>query len=408
MDKLKDMSKGGWKPGGGSSGSSSAAPEKGSTLTGLGLRNHGRSGIHKGMKLAGRGGEDPNERARDHVSQPLSSLKDPASFAPPPKHVNSHGGAVLSDRQSPHQPGLGAPVPAPAFQNQRQQHQGHGMQTAEDEAEEEAPPVPYRADTTGLSTANLPPPPRRNVESPVPATPPSAPSSRPKPNLPPRLPPRQNSRPDVNAPPPPPTYGEATQAPDTSAGQLNESSMERLGRAGVSVPGFGIGGGQASTPPESPRKAPELSELQQRFSRMNTQPQEPAAQSQGTSWQQKQQAMNTAQSFRKEPSSVSLSDARSAATTANNFRERHGDQVSSGLSKANGLNQKYGIASRLGGINTSAASNEPSPPATPLSPAGKKPPPPPPPKKAALSGNSLPNSPVAPPQLPLGSKPRPG
>ena len=231
--------------------------------------------------------------------------------------------------------------------------------------------------------------------------------------------------------------------------------MDRLGRAGVKIPGFNIGtkpaaaspplpsrtGSGAATPtsnwndiPEdmlgaprsrgtsrSPRTASpgasgpggQLNELQARFARLNkpgsgTDESSAASNSgatQGTSWAQKQAALNTANSFRQDPGSVSLSDARSAATTARSFQERHGEQVASGFKAAQGLQQRFAPGSASGGA------------ANPTSPVKKAPPPPPPKKKKPeLSGGAIVSpstsehdfagSPGAPPPIPFSSKPK--
>ncbi|CAI4217830.1 unnamed protein product [Parascedosporium putredinis] len=107
-------------------------------------------------------------------------------------------------------------------------------------------------------------------------------------------------------------------------GHLNQSAVSRLGAAGVSVPGFGIS-------PSSPSG----------------------------------------------PSTVSFQDARSAASTANNFRQRHGDQVASAARTANSFNQKYGISDRVQGTALSAARTPEPETETPIpvaSAAKKKPP----------------------------------
>lgn len=281
----------------------------------------------------------------------------------------------------------------------QQQQQGPiSMHDAEEE-EEKPPPGPYRVDTTGLSTTNLPKPPVRRLDgaSPAPRPPPTAFASgapKPAPRLPPRLPPRQNSRPDLNTPEPPPSYNEAAhyQAPDPGA-------LNRLGQSGISVPGFDIG--RTASPPKPPPRSPsatppgapqaaQVNELQARFARITasnsasslpsfpgssssskTQP----APSQGTTWEQKQASMNTARNFHKDPSSVSFSDARGAASTANNFRERHGEQVSSGVKtakdmsskysqQAKDMNTKYGITGKLSGYASSAANYNRAAPAS--------------------------------------------
>src|SRR6266536_2538820 len=82
----------------------------------------------------------PTTEANDHISRPLHSLKDPAAFGPPPKNVNYHGGAALPNQTTP---------------------EVQAKQQAEEEeaAKPKGPPLPFRADTTGLSTPHLPPPP---------------------------------------------------------------------------------------------------------------------------------------------------------------------------------------------------------------------------------------------------------
>jgi len=366
-------------------------------------------------------GKDPNgtEEAKDHVSRPLATLKDPSAFGPPPKNVNYHGGAALPNQTTPDRSGLGAPLTQAQIQAEREAGDEEARHQEEEARRAAAPPVPYRADTTGLSTSHLPPPPGRrdgaDGRSPAHIT-------KPKPSLPPRLPPRQNSNPAPNAPSPLPTYGAATTEPPAHRGILNQESLNRLGASGISVPGFGIGGKQPLPSPDKSAPAsrstadnpisasrPQLNELHSRFSRMGTSS-SPAAEtpSQGTSFAQKQAALRTASSFRNDPSSVSLSDARSTASTANNFRERHGDQVASGWQSANKLNQKYGIADKVGGYKTTQ-----SPPEPVTSPTiemrdntipFKKAPPPPPKKKPGLTGGA--DAGAGPPPVPLSSRPK--
>lgn len=362
--------------------------------------------------------------AREHQSAPLSTLKDPSTFAPPPRRLDYSGGSAASSSTGP-----SSAVPGSA--KQRLQEREEAKRRAEEEANR-PPPGPYRSDTTGLSTAHLPKPPafRPNATSPPP---PSA-ATKPKPSLPPRLPPRQNSNPDEFAPPPPPTYNEATQAAP-SQGVLNQGALNRLGQAGVSVPGFGLGrtasppvpARQAASPPIPPRQNPstgahsqpsatghgsQLGELQSRFAKMSSPSTESAsagtppapAPATGTSWADKQAALRTASSLRDDPSKVSASDLRGAASTANNFQQRHGEQVASGWKAANGLNQKYGITGKVNSFASSSASSAP-PPQSPTQSTpggfGKKAPPPPPPKKKELGSTS-----GEPPPIPMSSKPK--
>lgn len=137
----------------------------------------------------------------------------------------------------------------------------------------------------------------------------------------------------------------------------------------------------------------------------------------GTTLAQKQAALQTASAFRRDPTSVSVSDARAATSTFNNFRQRHGDQVAAGARQASALNERYGVADRFGGVvrgseagvGAGAGAAEQTSPmsgsaslASAVSMLGKKQPAPPPPKKKpelSSGGN-------APPPLPLGTKPQ--
>jgi hypothetical protein len=414
----------------------------------------------KGRQAKGTGHVD----VENHQSAPLSTLRDPASFAPPPKNRNYYGeGASSPGGTVPSSPGGAAP-PAPkritggwggalsAEELQAQQDEKDAEIRAQEAEALRGPPVPYRANTTGLSTSHLPPPPmsitrREQDESQALVLQ----SNSPAPRLPPRLPPRQNSNPDEHAPLPPPTYQAATKPtarppPQLPTPQLNQQALGRLGNAGVSVPGFNIGA--KSPPPIAPRpdntpiqmedntskpagNNPQLSELQSRFSRMKTSPTtDPPAE--GTTWAQKQAALRSASDFQKDPSSVSLSDAKSAATTANNFRERHGEEAKQSYQAANGLNKKYGLVDKAGGLGQKyglgeragsfAGRQTASPPAAtspttsqaPAQPlmaelsgvAAKKKPPPPPPKKKFGAATDTTNA-GGPPPLPLASKPKP-
>jgi len=177
-----------------------------------------------------------------------------------------------------------------------------------------------------------------------------------------------------------------------------------------------------------------MNELQARFARMQK-PSSPSndaapASSQGTTWAQKQSALQTAANFHQDPSSVSWKDARAAASTANNFRERHGEQVAQGYQKASAVNQKYGVADKVGGYaakgagmyaNAQGQGQAPSsaveeargadggatPVAATAAVVGKKAPPPPPKKKILTVGqqDAIQVGDVPPP-LPLASKPR--
>ncbi|KAI1417652.1 hypothetical protein F5Y13DRAFT_151532 [Hypoxylon sp. FL1857] len=350
--------------------------------------------------LVGRGDKSSSHSSGSHSAAPISTLRDPSSFGPPPKRVGSTGAQSPASVSSPYQPPTGQTYGA--------------QQPAEEPA---AAPKPYSVDTTGLSTTHLPPPPvrRGSPDKRGPIPPPSSSAKPPgPPSLPPRLPPRSGNASPAQAQSPVSTGG------SQPSGYLNQGAIDRLGAAGISVPGLGIGG---KTPPPPPARSPtttsspstgllspkpsngQINELQSRFSRLGTtsSQQEPTtAPTQGTSWADKQAALKTASNFRKDPSSVSLADAKAAAGTAHNFHQRHGDQVAAGLKTANGLNQRFnGVEDNRQGMA-----------ASPTSPMGqitgiigkKKPPPPPPTKKPQLSGTG--NQGSGPPPVPLATRPK--
>ncbi|KAI1143914.1 hypothetical protein F5Y05DRAFT_407312 [Hypoxylon sp. FL0543] len=346
--------------------------------------------------LVGRGDKSSSHSSSNHSAAPISALRDPSSFGPPPKRVGTQSPASVT---SPYQPPTG-------LSPNVQQHT-------------EAVPVepkPFRVDTTGLSTTHLPPPPVRRdspdkrEQAPPPYS--SAKTAGP-PSLPPRLPPRSGNASPAQAQSPVSTGG------GQPSGYLNQGAIDRLGAAGISVPGFGIGG---KTPPPPPARSPtttsspstglppkpsngQINELQSRFSRLgatSSRQDTATAPAQGTTWAEKQAALKTASSFRKDPSSVSLAEVKTAAGTAHNFHQRHGDQVTSGLKTANGLSQRF----------DNVEANSPGTAVPPTSPTGqiagiigkKKPPPPPPAKKPQLSEAG--NQGNSPPPVPLATRPK--
>ena len=412
-----------------------------------------------------------DESSSNHVARPISELKDTSSFAPPPKRTAT-GLAPAPPRSTETRKVVAAPsryqdprgdVVAPptkvsqsheVAEYQEQQRQRHQQQQQVQEQEEPAPRGPYRVNTSGLSTDHLPPPPGRRDGADGRAPPPpsyeSATTTRPvpsnptaalaKPNLPPRLPPRTNSA--------SPTSSNSNSNNNSAGSLINQNAANRLGAAGVSVPGLGISNQRqppppppaaaaSKSPPPPPRQraASQVNELQNRFSRLKagastdqaqSQPQAPReSPAEGTTWEQKQAAIKTASSFQKDPSSVSLADAKSAAGTANNFRQRHGDQVAAGMKSANSLNHKYGVSNKIGGFMGTGQQQQPegqqtgvtSGPGNGMATAAvglagkKKPPPPPPPKKPGLGAtpsaatSAQPAVADQPPPIPLATRP---
>jgi len=354
-------------------------------------------------------------QTQEHLSRPLASLKDPEAFGPPPKNANYHGGATVPNAITPDRRGLGASLDTEEVRATQEKAENERRAAAGSTQKPAPPPVPYRVDTSGLSTSNLPKPPMRRIDHEEQANSVSAsPTKKPKPSLPPRLPPRQ-ATPTLSPSSPPPSYTSATQQHPTSVGYLNQDALNRLGSAGVSVPGLNIGGQpqvpattqdhatphvrDSASSPASNQK-PTLSELHSRFSGLSTKSSTPETPPQGTTLAQKQAALKTASSFRNDPSSVSFSDAKATAATANNFRSRHGDQVAAGWKSANAVNSKYDVAGKARGLTGNLAATEHV--AMPSDEERRKPPPPPP--KRVIAGNT---QGASPPPIPLASKPRP-
>jgi hypothetical protein len=384
--------------------------------------------------------KDKDDSSQDHVARPLSDLQDPASFAPPPRRTGtglapapppvSAKRKVVASPSTYADPRAGPVEPPP-------RNTGvlaiEAAPTEEDDHGESHQPKPYRMNTTSLSTAGLPKPPARR-DGANGTSPPSyneATTDRAPPSLPPRLPPRT-----------------------AASGGLNGDAVNRLGAAGVSVPALGIGARSAANsaspsppPSHSPSPSPgagkwgvQVNELQGRFAKMGTSSRQgsPAQEqpSEGTTWAEKQAALRTASAFQKDPSSVSFSDAKAAAGTVNNFRQRHGDQIAAGARTASSLNQKYGVTGEPG-VGAYAASQttqptqskpsppplpgpsrqytgavnvNPAPPAAASGLAGKKKPPPPPPKKkpglaATPSPQPASHGDAAPP-IPMSTRPQ--
>jgi hypothetical protein len=373
-----------------------------------------------------------------HISRPLATLKNPTSFGPPPKNVNFHGGAALPNEITPDRRGLGAPLSKAQAESAERAVHSREPTEAEETAEPARPPVPYRANRTGLKTDHLPPPPiHRAIEGDGELEHDLGTAlgpSKSKPSLPPRLPPRSNSSnlsSPVSSSPSPLTYDSVVDEPKRVTNTyMNQEAVSRLGKAGISVPGFGIGPSDR-TSPKHPAQSPaspglQFNEVQSQFSRMNkssTSPSasSPPAPSQGTTLAQKQAAIKTAQSFHKDPASVSLTDAQTAASTANNFRERHQEQISAGAQKANTWNKKYNITGRMNSFLEQQSTppqqqqqqqidnQQVVPPPTALTAtpdlSSRKAPPPPPPKKPSSMLRQTMGSGLAPPPVPLGTKP---
>ncbi|QKX61756.1 uncharacterized protein TRUGW13939_08912 [Talaromyces rugulosus] len=365
-------------------------------------------------------GKDPNaDDQAEHVSRPLTSLKDPSSFGPPPKRngasaVVSPGATTPTTTTTSSSRSLGAAVP----------QSSHRAAAAEEEDKPAPPPVPYRANQSGLKTDHLPPPPVRHNTDSV-SQPVSSPSARP--SLPPRLPARGPA--PQSASPPPPPYSET----DDNVTQMNQGAVSRLGQAGVSVPGLGIGGtGSDKSATVQTNLNKQVNELH-RYGNMSAQEdsQNHVADSKnGTTYGQTQERYQNTDN--NSASSASALDSRNMGATANNLRQRGGEQFEAGKKKLIALNQKHKITDRIHSYfeqppassgQESAAPAPPPPPHPSNNNANlsrqnsnnidvealnkRKPPPPPPPaKKPGLQAKPVGSSTPSPPPLPLGTKPR--
>lgn len=332
--------------------------------------------------------------------RPVSALRDPASFGPPPKRIQN--ARISNDGQTP---GTSSEI---------------GGVKEEEEIRRPVPSRPYTANTTGLNTETLPLPPRRDTLDDE-----GGASARRPPPIPPRLPPRGES-----------TLPAPRDVVDMETGGVNVAAIGRLSKAGISIPGFNMR--PTASPVNLNEPKPSAGIGYQNNHPANT-PKE------GTTFAEKKAAMTTASSFYKNPASVSFSDASAALKTGRNFQQRHGDQVASGYKKAQdmGLDKKiqgYGdlYASKNGAGGATALINS-LPPALPTkklpspnSPAqlpnvsaiisgssghGKKKPPPPLPKKKPvlppprtrpiITSSPSHHGSTPPPIIPRGTRPPP-
>ncbi|KAE8355947.1 hypothetical protein BDV28DRAFT_145595 [Aspergillus coremiiformis] len=365
-------------------------------------------GINQVAGWMGKGKDKDNDRA-EHVARPLSSLKDPAAFGPPPKHIKYHGTAAVSNQTSPDRRGFGTPI------SQEQAHQPNFRQQEPTEAEAESqkpapPPLPYRANRTGVDPSTLPPPPVRRTGSPADSA-----ASETQPSVPPRIPPRINSTPQSHPPTPPPAYSPPSATEQSSDGYLNQGATSRLAQAGVSVPALGIGsrGDSLVATGGSIGQAP-VNELQTRFSQMRT--------SSASRSQVPPPPPARGNLSGRSPSPGSTLNVQSATSAIKDFREKHDDKIQAGKQKLSGFNEKYGISQRVNGLFDSRKDSTHSSQAPPLPPhpsvsrtpsnteseslGGKKAPPPPPPKKAGMRSTPVTAPPPTPPPVPVGTKPR--
>ena len=284
---------------------------------------------------AGWMGRNKNTSDTEYNSQPrpLASLRDPKSFGQPPRHRDTVASPSGVSGSSHSYPSGTEDAPSHDSSSRRQE-------IPSEEQEERKPTGPFVVDTTGLDTSRFPKPPVRSVandpSSPVTGAPPAGgPMNHAKPSLPPRLPPRQSGGPteaaEQNISQDAHTYSSAK-----PAGNLNRSAIDRLGKSGVSVPGFGIGSSTTNSAPKELPSGLNGSELQTKFSRMNvSDPNQSPTLNDSSVWSTSGKG------------SPSIADVRDTAITAKNIHEKHGNQINQGLNTLNSINQKHDIANKL-------------------------------------------------------------
>src|ERR1700721_1585318 len=84
-------------------------------------------------------GKDPAQEAREHQSAPISTLKDPASFGPPPKHITYRGAAAVPNATTPDRSGLDAPLSQQEIAAKQRAKQAAEAEAAEAEANKPPP-----------------------------------------------------------------------------------------------------------------------------------------------------------------------------------------------------------------------------------------------------------------------------
>ncbi|KAK0711650.1 hypothetical protein B0H67DRAFT_585925 [Lasiosphaeris hirsuta] len=325
MDGYKDKLKSKW--------SERPAVAMPSSITPFGVRDKAKS-------LIGRGG-DNNAARVDHVSQPLSSLRDPSSFGPPPRRFGTGSSGRID---SPPPPPSRASSNTPYSSQRDPSHSGQPPQY-----EEEAPPSrPYRADTTGLTTSNLPPPP------PGISVPAFGIGSR---------------QPASTPPPPPPARSPAPANPS----QLNElqSRFSRLSSSGA--------------PPDQGTTMDQKRAALQTVTALRQNPSSVSA-------SDAMAAGSTFNNFRQRHSEQVAAGVRSA----NNLREKYGGQITmhdnDNTSRSGGSGQGQGQGQQA----VAAAAGF----------MGKKKPPPPPPKKFLTNPSPRGGDDPPPPPVPLATRPQ--
>ncbi|KAI1001075.1 hypothetical protein K3495_g7125 [Podosphaera aphanis] len=345
MSSFKDIAKTGWKP----------------KINDGKLKERIRKdfkGIDQVAGWIGKGKESslPNGRP----VHPISSLTDPSTFEPPPKKVD-YGPQLTVDKTEPVDTGRSRPSPRPYIRGSN-------------------PAI--------LSSHKL-----QNQESPL---------DRATKPCPPKLPPRANTNPAMLHPEerdPNYTEGLFKKSPSSTTDISDTVHRDPVNKFANTLRQSHILPPPTSHSTQNQSNSAHLTSLLSHKSEST---------SQGTSFAQKRATLKTANSLWKDPSSVSLSDARAAASTANNFRERHGSQIKSGWQLAQNVDQKYAISEKISTAQHASEergqsfNKDEAQVQNKDQPIKKRPPPPPPPVKRL----DLVSSKTQPPPIPKATKPK--
>lgn len=359
------------------------------------------------------------------ASRPLSSLRDPSTFAPPPKRIGSGstGSALSSALSAPAAVKVAAEAEAVAPPYRYQASPASLPAQKEGVADATHHQLLNQVDTTGLSASNLPPPIRRDgtgIQTIGPTPRPAVPGNKPQPPaLPPRLPPRSlTSRPTYSSPAaaaaPPPVLSPADMTGRLTGSAVGIAQLQpRLSRLPPGLP-LGRGASASSSNATNSRASPSSPEV--------------------TTCAQTHASLCTAAQLQKDLSSVAMSDARSTVSPASYLCERHGGHLATELHGAGRANERYGVGSRLdelagsgvtsmtsaqesAGQSQASESDSLSRLVTPLgslavatgASSKKKPPPPTPPKRRGVTSGSSAVADAgrvdAPPPVPISTKP---
>ncbi|EPQ62686.1 Bgt-1016 [Blumeria graminis f. sp. tritici] len=270
----------------------------------------------KGLdQVAGWMGKERDQKTtNDRESRVAVSYKDPSTFKPPPKRINSYVDTTIQNHATSD------------IKESLSTWPSEKKQIGDLEERKLPPPVPSRDNSSGSKPLQSTPRnfhlngldgERRNSEN--------CPEAKPGP--PPRLPPRKASSLIASS------VSDSLDLPK----EISKNGPSLSGGASIKqscLQSSALARSYLSTP----RNVSPLENVQSCPSTITslTSPKS-ASVSEGTTFAEKRAALKTASSLRNNPSSVSFHDVKTAAGTAKSFQERHGNQVKTGLHLAQRL-----------------------------------------------------------------------